>query len=508
MTNDSILEMKHISKEFFGVYALKDVSFTVKRGEIHALCGENGAGKSTLMKVLSGVHRFGTYEGEIVINGKECRFNNVRDAEGAGIGIIYQELNLVSVMDVAENIFLSDWPVKHGVIDSDSMYYEASKLCQELGIKASVRDKVSTLGVGVQQMVEIAKVLAKNIDILVLDEPTSSLTEKEVDILMELLAKLKARGVTCIYISHKLSEIFRICDRVTVLRDGEAVGTFDVANENENSLIKAMVGREITDRFPKREHKIGGPVLQIKDYSVYNTAGKCILDHINFELREGEILGISGLMGAGRTELALSLFGAYGARREGEVYLHGEPVSVKRPEHAIERHMALVTEDRKAQGLILSQSVSNNIVMASLKQLSKFGVIDENEQHARARQYASEIGVKAPSLQSEVKSLSGGNQQKVVLAKWLMTQPSILFLDEPTRGIDVGAKYEIYQIMLDLVCKGYSIVMISSELPEILGMSDRILVMCEGKISGELDAKEATQELIMRYAAVGGAQNG
>lgn len=507
MAENNILEMRGISKEFFGIYALKNVTFSVKKGEIHALCGENGAGKSTLMKILSGVHRYGSYTGDVCVKGQTRQFYNVSDAEQAGIGIIYQELNLIREMDIAENILLNAWPLKMGVIDASSMYFKANRLCDELGIQASTRTKVKHLGVGVQQMVEIAKALAKNVEILVLDEPTASLTESEVDILLDLLRSLKQRGVSCIYISHKLNEIFRVCDRVTVLRDGETIGTYNVEDVDENRLIKEMVGRELKDRFPHCAHEIGKPILEVKDYNVYDSAGKQVLSDINFQLKEGEILGISGLMGAGRTELALSLFGAYGARRTGEVSLYGEKLNIRRPADAIEKHIAMVTEDRKAQGLILSQNVSNNIVMASLKQLTHLGVLDLNKQHICAQQYAKEVRVKAPSLEAQVKSLSGGNQQKVVIAKWLMTQPRILFLDEPTRGIDVGAKYEIYNIMLDLVKQGYSIIMISSELPEILGMSDRILVMREGRINGELMREEATQEKVMQYAT-GGKLNG
>ncbi len=507
--NNYALEMRNISKDFFGVYALKNVSFHVKKGEIHALCGENGAGKSTLMKILSGVWRCGEYSGDILINGEVKKFNHVSDAEKAGIGIIYQELNLIEVMDIAENIFLNAWPVKNGIIDYNTMYYEAAKLCRELGIHVPPRKKVRELGIGVQQMVEIARALAKKIDILVLDEPTASLTENEVEILLKFLAQLRERGVTCIYISHKLSEVFRVCDRITVIRDGETVGTCGISDVNEDQLIKMMVGRELTDRFPSGKHEIGEPILEVENYSVYDWAGKKVLSDISFEVRQGEILGISGLMGAGRTELALSLFGAFGARREGKVKLYGKQVHIKKPEDAVREYMALVTEDRKGQGLLLSRSISDNIVMASLKKLSRFGVIDMNQQQMYAEKYAKETGVKAASLQQEVKKLSGGNQQKVVIAKWLMTGPKILFLDEPTRGIDVGAKYEIYSIMLELVQQGYSIVMISSELPEILGMSDEVLVMREGKISGKLHKEEATQERIMHLAtAAGGNGNG
>lgn len=501
--SDYILEMNDISKDFFGVFALKHVSFNVKKGEIHALCGENGAGKSTLMKILSGIHRYGDYSGTVMIRGKECRFSGVRNAEAAGIAIIYQELNLVSEMDIAENIFLNAWPTKFGVIDSSSMYYHANELCKELNIQVPLATKVKNLGVGVQQMVEIAKVLAKKVEILVLDEPTASLTEEEVDILFAFLNALRDKGVTCIYISHKLNEMFRISDRISVLRDGELVGTYRTGEVDEDFIIKQMVGREITERFPYREREIGETVFKVADYNVFDASGKQILHDINFELRRGEIVGIAGLMGAGRTELALSLFGAYGDKITGDVSVYGEKVKITKPRDAIKKNIAMVTEDRKAQGLILTQSVSNNIVMASLDKLTRLGVIDENKQHSCAAKHADQIRIKVPSLQSEVKSLSGGNQQKVVVAKWLMTEPKILFLDEPTRGIDVGAKYEIYTIMMDLAEQGYSILMISSDLPEVLGLSDRILVMHSGRIRGELARQEANPEEIMRYATGG-----
>lgn len=500
---DYILQMQDISKEFYGIYALKNVSFNVTKGEIHALVGENGAGKSTLMKVLSGVHPYGSYTGDILVKGQPCQFQRVSDAEKAGISIIYQELNMISEMDIGENIFLNAWPMKHGVIDYDSMYHEAERICRELKIQTNVRTKVKDLGIGVQQLVEIAKALTKKIDILVLDEPTASLTESEVDVLLDFLDGLRKSGVTCIYISHKLSEVFRISDRITVLRDGNTIGTYQTADTDENSIIKAMVGRELTERFPYRRREIGERVLEIKDFGVTNLKGKRILHDINFHVNRGEILGIAGLMGAGRTELAMSVFGAMEGKRSGEIRLFGRPEVIRSPADAIARGLALLTEDRKAQGLILEQSVSNNIVLASLKKIQDHLVLNENEQHIYANKYVEEIHIKIPSIQTSVKNLSGGNQQKVVLAKWLMTEPKILFLDEPTRGIDVGAKFEIYHIMLELVEKGYSIIMISSELPEIMGMSDRIMVMHEGTVSGELDREEATQEKVMLLATGG-----
>lgn len=500
---DYILQMQDISKEFYGIYALKNVSFNVKKGEIHALVGENGAGKSTLMKVLSGVHPFGSYTGEILVKGEPCRFLHVSDAEKAGISIIYQELNLISEMDIGENIFLNAWPMKRGVIDYDSMYHEASRVCGELKIQANVRTKVKNLGIGIQQLVEIAKALTKKIDILVLDEPTASLTESEVDILLDFLKRLKDKGVTCIYISHKLNEVFRISDRITVLRDGNTIGTFETAQTDENHIIKAMVGRELTERFPWRKRQIGEKVLEVRDFGITNLKGRQILHDINIHLNRGEILGVAGLMGAGRTELAMSIFGAMEGKQRGEIRIFGKTEIIRSPGDAIDRGLALLTEDRKAQGLLLEQSVSNNIVLASLKQIEHHMVLNENEQHTHANQYVEEIHIKIPSIQTRVKNLSGGNQQKVVLAKWLMTAPKILILDEPTRGIDIGAKFEIYNIMLDLVDKGYAILMISSELPEIMGMSDRIVVMHEGTVSGEISRQEATQEKVMRLATGG-----
>lgn len=498
-----ILEMQHISKEFSGIYALRDVTLAVKQGEIHALCGENGAGKSTLMKILSGIYKTGSYNGEILIHDKKCAFKNVVDAEREGIAIIYQELNLVGEMDIAENIYLNAWPEKCGLIDENVMYQKAQTLCQELGISANLHTKTKHLGIGVQQMVEIAKALAKDVQILVLDEPTASLTDKEVDVLMDFLDHLRQRGVTCIYISHKLEEVFRISDRISVLRDGQLVSTYETADVTEWDVIRAMVGRELEDRFPYHSHEIGEPVLQVRDLSLTDAKGKKILKNISFDLCRGEILGISGLMGAGRTEMAMTIFGAMEGKKTGTVTLFGEKVDIHSPADAISRGIALVTEDRKAQGLLLAQTVSDNIVLASLRKLCHMGVVDVNLQYFFAKQYVKEIGIKVPSLNAEVRSLSGGNQQKVVLAKWLMTEPKILILDEPTRGIDVGAKYEIYTIMMDLAAKGFSIIMISSELPEIMGMSDRVLVMHEGAVSGTVLHEDMTQERIMRLATGG-----
>ncbi|WP_066686386.1 xylose ABC transporter ATP-binding protein [Christensenella intestinihominis] len=506
--SDNILEMRDITKSFSGIKALSDVNFTIKRGEIHALCGENGAGKSTLMKVLSGVWPCGSYEGKIILNEKECEFHNVRESEQAGIAIIYQELALVSEMDAGENVFLNAWHMKNGLIDFPSVYYHTKQICQELKMNIDPTRKVREFGVGIQQLIEIAKALAKKADILVLDEPTASLTESEVDILMEFLRGLKEKGVTCIYISHKLDEVLNISDNVTVLRDGKTVGTYQTAGLDEAFLIRQMVGRELSDRFPYKTRELGETVFEVENYNVMkeDDRDKKMLDDISFSVRKGEIVGISGLMGSGRTELALSLFGFLKGKKTGNVRLRGKETHIDSPSDAIRKGLGMVSEDRKRLGLFLDQSVVKNIVAASLPKISRHGVIDENEQIYLAKKYEEELKIKTPSLQADVKSLSGGNQQKVVLAKWLMTEPDVLFLDEPTRGIDVGAKYEIYNIMMDLAKRGVAIIMISSELPEVLGMSDRIIVMHEGKITGELSHDEANQEKIMHLATGGEKQ--
>lgn len=505
--SDNILEMQNITKSFSGVKALSNVNFAVKRGEIHALCGENGAGKSTLMKVLSGVWPWGSYEGKILLNGKECQFHNVRESEEAGIAIIYQELALVGEMSVGENVYLNEWPQKNGVIDFLTLYRQTRQICGELKLDIDPTRKIREFGVGVQQMVEIAKALAKKTDVLVLDEPTASLTESEVEVLLELLKELRNKGVTCIYISHKLDEVLAIADNITVLRDGKTIGTYPTAEIDEAFLIKQMVNRDLTDRFPYEEREIGETVFEVENYSVMKESGGTkLLEDINLSVSKGEIVGIAGLMGSGRTELALSLFGFLSGKKTGSVKLRGEEIHISSPADAIAQGMGIVSEDRKGLGLFLDQSIVENMVAASLARISKRGIINQSEQLYLAKQYEKELKIKAPSLQTAVKSLSGGNQQKVVIAKWLMTQPDVLFLDEPTRGIDVGAKYEIYNIMLDLAKKGVAIIMISSELPEVLGMSDRILVMREGKIMGELLHQEANQEKIMHLATGGKKQ--
>jgi D-xylose transport system ATP-binding protein len=503
------LEMREIVKEFPGVKALNRVTFNVKKGEVHALCGENGAGKSTLMKVLSGLYPSGSYDGEIVINGEVQHFKHIKDAEKAGIAIIYQELALVKDLSIGENLFLGNEPSRFGIIQWDQIYQETEHWLQEVGLKGIRPDHITgTLGIGQQQLVEIAKALSKNASILILDEPTAALTEQEVGILLNILKEFKKLGVTCIYISHKLNEVFEIADTVTILRDGQTIATHRTSELTEDRVISLMVGRELKERFPRVEAKPGKVILSVKDYTVWNPdlRGSKVIDNVSFELRQGEILGISGLVGAGRSELVLSLFGAYDGAAQGQVEIDGKKVNVRSTEQAIAEGMALVSEDRKKYGLVLNMDIKNNISLSSLHSISVRGVIQENQEIAVANDYISQLKIKANSSETVVGTLSGGNQQKVVIGKWLLTKPKILILDEPTRGIDVGAKYEIYNIMNRLLSEGVAIIMISSELPEVLGISHRIMVIAEGKITGEFDYQSATQEAIMT-AATGGIKH-
>ncbi len=503
--SDYILEMKNITKEFPGVKALDNVTFKVKRGEIHALCGENGAGKSTLMKVLSGVYPAGTYSGEIYINGKLQTFYGIKDSERAGVAIIYQELALVKQMSVAENIFLGNEFAKNNFINWEKTYSEAEKILKEVRLDVNPATKIVNLGVGQQQLVEIAKAISKRADLLILDEPSSSLTEAETENLFQILRELKAKGVTCIYISHKLEEVFEIADSITILRDGKTISTDDKNDINEDIVITRMVGRELTQRFPKKTNKPGDVILRVKNWTVYNPEipDKKLIDSVSFNVRKGEILGVAGLMGAGRTELFMSIFGSYGVNVSGDIVLEGKPITIKEPKDAIKYGISYLSEDRKRYGLVLKQDVKNNVTLASLDRVSKSGFVNDNEVIRHTNHYVSSLRIKTPSVEQKVVNLSGGNQQKVVMAKWLMTKPKILILDEPTRGIDVGAKYEIYCIMNDLAAEGVGIIMISSELPEILGMSDRIIIMNRGRITGEISSREATQEKIMQYATGG-----
>jgi len=502
------LEMRGITKQFPGVKALDNVTFTVQKGEIHALCGENGAGKSTLMKVLSGLYPHGTYDGHILINGVEKKFQNIKDAEEAGIAIIYQELALVKDLSIGENLFLGKEPATFGIINWERVFRESEAWLKEVGLTdVSPEQPVGTLGIGKQQQVEIAKALSKNANILILDEPTAALTEQEVDILLGILKEFKARGVTCIYISHKLNEVFAVCDAVTVLRDGQTIGTYPIQELTEDKVISLMVGRELKERFPRIEATPGDVVMRVRNYSVANPdrPGKKVIDNVSFDVRRGEILGIAGLMGAGRTELVMSLFGAYPGAKSGDVEIDGRKVDIRSTKQAIREGLALVSEDRKKFGLVLNMDIKSNVSLASLAKIASGGVLDENREVAYGNEYLRSMRIKAPSVETVVGTLSGGNQQKVVIGKWLLTEPKVLILDEPTRGIDVGAKFEIYNIMNDLIRQGVAIVMVSSELPELLGMSHRVLVMSEGRLTGEFRAEEATQETIMT-AATGGKE--
>ncbi|MDR0551532.1 MAG: ATP-binding cassette domain-containing protein [Spirochaetaceae bacterium] len=504
--SQNILEMRHIHKEFPGVTALDNVDFTVRRGEVHVLVGENGAGKSTLMKILSGVYSADSYTGEVVIDGKIQRFRSIKDGEKAGVAVIYQELTLIKYMNVYENIFLGNEIVRNGLIDWDTAYIEARKLMEQVGLPVNPAEKVLNLGIGTQQLIEIAKAIAKKASILVLDEPTSSLTEKEAEHLLELIRAFRRQNITCIFISHKLKEVFQIADRITVLRDGRTAGTYDAADITEDKLISLMVGRELTQRFPPSKRNPADinkneAALEIRNWTVFNpVTGRVALDNINLSVRKGEILGISGLMGAGRTELCLSLLGVWGKKISGEALLFGKTVSTQNPSEVIGAGIDYLSEDRKGSGLVLIQNVRNNMALPSLYHRLSGGFIRQDEELAQVEQMIKSLRIKTPSVEQLVQNLSGGNQQKVALGKWLLTKPRVLILDEPTRGIDVGAKYEIYTIMQNLAEAGIAIIMISSELPEILGMSDRILVMYEGKITGELSRAEATQEKIIAYA--------
>ncbi|HEX3044690.1 MAG TPA: xylose ABC transporter ATP-binding protein [Bacillota bacterium] len=502
---DYILEMKQINKEFPGVKALKNVNFQVRRGEIHALCGENGAGKSTLMKILSGVYPFGTYTGEIFINGHLQVYHNIRESEEAGIAIINQELSVIKQLTIGENIFLGNEPNSFGIIDWPKLYFETSKWLNEVELKIRPETPVMNLGVGHQQMVEIAKAISKQAKILLLDEPTAALTESEVATLMGILRRLKANGVTCIYISHKINEIFQIADSVTVLRDGATIATKNIGDINENDVIAMMVGRELSERFPRVEHRSGDVVMEVKHFTVYDPDNprRKLVDDANFAVRKGEILGIAGLMGAGRTELVNSIFGGFAGNKEGEIYVEGKQVRIQSPLDAIRNGIALVTEDRKRYGLVLEQAVQTNLTLANLPRFCRRGIINFNEEIRASEGSVQQLRIKTPSLMTKVNNLSGGNQQKVVVGKWLMTNPTVLIMDEPTRGIDVGAKFEIYNLMNQLKQEGVAIIMVSSELPEVLGMSDRILVLHEGTINGEFSHQEADQEKLM-YAATGG----
>lgn len=498
----SLLEMKGIVKEFPGVKALDGVSFTLEAGEFHSLVGENGAGKSTLMKVLSGVYPTGTYEGQILINDQPQQFRNIRDSENAGVAIIFQELSLVKELTVGENIFLGQEPSRFGVIDWSALYHRASKLLQDLHLPIDPRVQVGSLGIGQQQLVEIAKALSKNARILVLDEPTAALTESEVETLFNILRKLKSDGVGMIYISHKLGEVFEMSDRITVLRDGKTVATHRAADLNTEKVIQLMVGREVGDIFPKVLHEQGNTALEVHDLTAYSVDDpmKKVVDGVTFSVRKGEVLGIAGLMGAGRSELLMSIFGAWQGNYRRTIIIEGKAVSIGSPSDAIENGIGFVTEDRKRFGLILEQTIMDNMTLAGLKSITGKVLTNRTRELIAARTPMSSLRIKANSPLTIAGTLSGGNQQKVVLGKWLLTGPKVLFLDEPTRGIDVGAKQEIYAEINKLAQEGLAIVLVSSELPEVLGLCDRILVLHEGRVTGEFTRQEATPEKVMTAA--------
>ena len=500
--NRVVLKAEKIVKKFPGVVALKDVSFDLRAGEIHALCGENGAGKSTLIKLLSGIHAHGSYEGDFFINGQPAKFRSLADAERAGVAVIYQELALVNDMTVGENIFLGSEPrTTGGLIDWLRVQREARRLLQKFKVDIDPGTPVAKLGVGQKQLVEIVKALSKNSQILILDEPTAALAEHEVLILLEILRDLRSRGIASIYISHKLDEVFAICDRITVLRDGSSVSTLDAAQTNKTEIIRHMVGREITDLFPRHSAKPGAPVLEVEGVSVNNPhTGARFLCDINFSLRAGEVLGIGGLMGAGRTELLMHLFGAWGQRESGTVRLDGRELRGCKPDEIIRRGMALVSEDRRRYGLILDKAIGFNLSLSSLRNLTSHRLIDRGLEYKRNSHFFQSLRVKAPTMEALVGKLSGGNQQKVVVGKALMTEPLVIFLDEPTRGIDVGAKLEIYEIINQLTDAGKAVVLVSSELPELIGMSDRILMLHEGRVGGEFSRAEATPEKLLAAA--------
>ncbi len=499
---DYILEMRNITKEFPGVKALDSVNLKVKRGEIHALVGENGAGKSTLMNILSGVYPDGTYSGDLVVNGEICKFKNIQQSEQVGVAIIHQELALIPLLSIAENIFLGNIQGSHNIMDWTLTYKNAIPLMQRVGLADNPETPINQIGVGKQQLVEIAKALSKNCKILILDEPTAALNERDSKNLLDLLKSLQAEGMTCVIISHKLNEICYVADSITVLRDGRSVADFDDASKvSEDEIIRHMVGRELTNRYPAKTNAPESEVyFEVRNWWVHHPEfpEHAIIEDANIQLHRGEVVGLAGLMGAGRTEFAMSVFGkSYGCRITGEVYKEGKKIDVSTVPKAIANGVAYLSEDRKTYGLILGQTISKNISLTNLKRIKKHGVLDLNQEIRETERNAKQFGVKCSSIFQEAGNLSGGNQQKVVLAKWMFSQPDVLILDEPTRGIDVGAKYDIYKIIDELAAAGKCVLVISSELPELLGVCDRIYVMNEGHIRGETAASEATQESLM-----------
>jgi len=502
--SNSILEMRSITKTFPGVVALDKVTLTVERGEIHAICGENGAGKSTLMKVLSGVYPFGSYSGDIVFENNVKKFSNIRDSEAEGIVIIHQELALSPYLSIAENIFLGNEIKTFGLIDWNKTNQEAAKLMARVGLQENPITAIKDIGVGKQQLVEIAKALSKKVKLLILDEPTAALNDEDSAHLLDLLRHLKGQGITSIIISHKLNEIEAIADTTTIIRDGHSIESLRMKQDavSQERIIKGMVGREMENRYPARHPEIGEEILRVENWTAYHPIdrNRIVVDDISMNVRRGEIVGLAGIMGAGRTEFARSLFGhSYGTNISGKVFKSGKEIKVKTISEAIDNGLAYATEDRKRYGLNLIEDIKRNISLASLKSFVSMGLVNNNEEFKKASEYRDSMNIKAPSVLSVTGQLSGGNQQKVVLSKWINVNPDVLILDEPTRGIDVGAKYEIYLIIQRLAAEGKGIIVISSELPELLGICDRIYAIAEGRITGEVERKDATPELLMKY---------
>jgi putative multiple sugar transport system ATP-binding protein len=506
--SENILEIENLTKEFPGVKALDKVSLKVKKGEIHSLCGENGAGKSTLMSCISGVYPRNSYEGKVLFKGHETDYNSVKDSEKEGLAIIHQELALSPYLSIYENIFLGHMKTNFGIINWNKYISESKEYLNIVGLHEPPETIVSKLGVGKQQLVEIARALSKKTELLILDEPTSSLNDDESEKLLNLILEFKRQGITSVIISHKLNEVLKVADTVTILRDGLSIRTYDVKGDKltEEMIIKDMVGRDLTHRFPERKSSPGKTVMEVKNWSVYHPEYHDIkvVDNVSFYLRKGEILAFCGPMGAGRTELMMSIFGnSYGNRSEGELLINGKKCKFNSPRAAISSGLGYISEDRKSLGLVLIQDIKTNITHSSLDKISKFGIIDNQQEIKEAERYRNDLNIRTPSINQLVRNLSGGNQQKVVVSKTLFANPDILIVDEPTRGIDVGAKTEIYGILNNMIAAGKSVIMVSSELPEALGMADRIYVMNEGKIKGVLNKEEATQEKIMHLALVG-----
>jgi len=498
----AILEMRGISKSFPGVKALRDVNLVVQAGEIHAICGENGAGKSTLMKVLSGVYPHGSYEGEIFFEGVERQFSSISDSEHLGIIIIHQELALVPLLSITENIFLGNEPATMGVIDWNAAFLRTRELLAKVGLKESPNTLITNLGVGKQQLVEIAKALAKKVKLLILDEPTASLNESDSNALLDLLLEFKSQGISSILISHKLNELAKVADSITVLRDGTTVETIDCRSQaiSEGRIIKSMVGREMSERYPPRESHVGETLFEIRNWRVEHPlhAGREVIKDVGFHVKRGEVLGIAGLMGSGRTELAMSIFGrAYGRNITGKALMQNREIDVSSIQRAVKAGIAYVTEDGKSLGLILNEDIKHNVTLVNLPGVARHGVIDDQKETLVARDYRAKLRIRSSGILQKTLNLSGGNQQKVVLSKWLFAEPQVLILDEPTRGIDVGAKYEIYTIINELAASGKAVIVISSEMPELLGICDRLYVMNEGRFVDEMPAREASQERIM-----------